>query len=163
MRGRQGTGKGQARAEDAYSAGRTVGASGLSALPDGPIILFDAECVLCSANAEFILTHDRAERFHLASMQGDVGAALFRRHGIDPQDPETLLLVDGDRVLKNSDAVLAIWYGLGWPWKMAGLARIVPRAIRDPVYRLVARNRYRWFGKRKMCWMAPPEYRSRVL
>ncbi|MEJ2411002.1 MAG: DCC1-like thiol-disulfide oxidoreductase family protein [Novosphingobium sp.] len=62
---------------------------------DHPIILFDAECVLCSANIRFIVTHDRNCRFGLASMQGEAGAALFRRHGIDPADPDTILVIDG--------------------------------------------------------------------
>ena len=128
-----------------------------------PIIVFDAECVLCSANAQFVLRHDRRRRFRLASMQGEVGAALFRRHGIDPADPDTMVVVDGDRVSRNSDAVLTIYRGLGWPWRLAGAAALVPRAVRDPVYRWVARNRYRWFGKRETCWLPAPEDRDRLL
>lgn len=89
-------------------------------MTDGhPIILFDAECVLCSANAQFILHYDRACHFRLAAMQGEVGAALFRRHGIDPADPDTIIVVDGDHALRDSDAVIAIYAGLGWPWRVA--------------------------------------------
>lgn len=134
-----------------------------AAAADGPIILFDAECVLCSANARFVLTHDRAGRFRLASMQGPVGAALFRRHGIDPDDPSTMLVVEGERVRTDSDAVLSIYEGLGLPWRVIGMLRIVPTFIRDPAYRWVARNRYRLFGRRETCWIAPPEYRDRLL
>lgn len=129
----------------------------------GPIVLFDAECVLCSANAQFILTHDRAARFHLASMQGDVGAALFRRHGLDPADPTSILVIDGPRVRKDSDAVLAIYEMLGFPWRLAGLLRIIPAVLRDPAYRLIARNRYRLFGRRSTCWVPSAQFRSRVL
>ena len=128
-----------------------------------PIIVFDAECVLCSVNAQFVLRHDRRRRFRLASMQGDVGAALYRRFGIDPTDPDTLILVEGDRVRRDSDAVLAIYAGLGWPWRAAALLRVVPRALRDPVYRLVARNRYRLFGRRATCWLPRPADADRVL
>ena len=127
------------------------------------IILFDAMCALCSANAQFVLRRDRRRRFRLASMQGEVGAELFRRHGIDPTDPDTILVVDGDRVLRDSDAVLAIYAGLGWPWRAAGWLRLVPRALRDPPYRLVARNRYRLFGRRETCWLPSPADRDRVL
>nr|WP_255406214.1 DCC1-like thiol-disulfide oxidoreductase family protein [Novosphingobium sp. CF614] len=84
---------------------------------DHPIILFDAECVLCSANAQFILTHDRDRRFRLASMQGKTGSALFCRHGIDPTDPDTILVIEGESVLRDSDAVISIYTGLGWPWR----------------------------------------------
>ncbi|MGF9563692.1 thiol-disulfide oxidoreductase DCC family protein [Neorhizobium sp. JUb45] len=131
--------------------------------PDGPIIVFDAECILCSANAQFVLRHDHAHRFRLASMQGEVGAALYRRFGIDPADPETMIVVEGDKALRDSDAVLAIYRELGWPWKAAGVARLVPRFLRDPLYRLIARNRYRIFGKHEVCWLPSPEHADRFL
>lgn len=128
-----------------------------------PIIVFDAMCVLCTANARFVLKHDRRGHFRLASMQGDVGAALYRRFGIDPANPETMIVVDDDRVLRDSDAVLAIYAGLGWPWRLAGVGRIIPRWLRDPAYRWIARNRYRLFGKRDTCWVPDAATRSRIL
>lgn len=127
------------------------------------IIVFDAECLLCSANAQFVLRHDRARAFLLASLQGTTGAGLYRRFGIDPADPDTLILVDGDRLYRDSDAVLAIWARLGWPWKAGAVFRLVPRALRDPLYRWVARNRYRIFGRRDTCWLPDPAFRSRML
>jgi predicted DCC family thiol-disulfide oxidoreductase YuxK len=130
---------------------------------DRPIVLFDALCLLCSANARFILRHDRRRNFRLASMQSEAGAALYRRFGIDPEDPETLILVDGDRALRDSDAILAIWSGLGWPWRAAAIARIIPAALRDRLYRWVARNRYRLFGRRETCWLPDPELADRFL
>jgi predicted DCC family thiol-disulfide oxidoreductase YuxK len=129
----------------------------------GPIILFDAECILCSANAQFVLSHDRKKRFRLASMQGEVGAALYRRFGIDPTNPDSIIVVDGEHMLRDSDAVLSIYAGLGWPWKALAVFKLVPRFIRDPLYLLIARNRYRLFGKRDSCWLPSPEYRDRIL
>lgn len=128
-----------------------------------PVIVFDGMCVLCSANARFVMRHDRAGRFRLTTMQGEAGAALMERFEIDPLDPETFILVDGDSVLRNSDAALAILVGLGWPWRALAALRIVPRPLRDWVYRLVARNRYRWFGKREQCFMPTPEQAGRIL
>lgn len=130
---------------------------------EGPIILFDAQCVLCSANAQFILRHDRLAHYRLASMQGAVGGALFRQHGIDPANPDTILLIEGDRVLRDSEAVIAIYTGLGWPWRIVGLGLLAPRAWRDPVYHWIARNRYRLFGKRETCCAPVAEYAERVL
>jgi len=127
------------------------------------IIVFDAECLLCSANAQFVLRHDRAARFMLASMQSEAGVALYRQFGIDPADPDTMILVEGDRIRRDSDAVLAIWTGLGWPWRAAALLRLIPRALRDPVYRWIARNRYRLFGRRDTCWLPEPAFRDRLL
>jgi predicted DCC family thiol-disulfide oxidoreductase YuxK len=132
-------------------------------IPDHPVIVFDAACVLCSANAQFVLKHDRREHFRLASMQGDVGAGLYRRFGIDPADPDTIILVEGDSVKRDSDAVLAIYAGLGWPWRVVAMLRLVPRFLRDPVYRLIARNRYRLFGKRETCWLPSADQARRVL
>lgn len=129
----------------------------------GPVILFDAECVLCSANARLILRRDRDAVFRLASMQGDVGQALYRKHGMDPNDPVSLLVVEGDRIRRDSDAVLSIYERLGFPWKLVRVLRIVPVSLRDPVYRFVARNRYRMFGRRESCWVAPDGYRDRIL
>lgn len=129
----------------------------------GPIIVFDSLCVLCTANARFVLKHDRHRRFRLASMQGKAGARLFADHGIDPDDPDTIILVDGDRVLRDCDAVLAIYAGCGWPWRAVAAFRLVPRALRDPVYRLVARNRYRLFGRLESCWVPSPADRARLL
>lgn len=129
----------------------------------GPIILFDAECVLCSANAQFVLKHDKTGYFRLASMQSDIGAAIYRSHGMDSQNPSSMLVVEGDRVRQDSDAVLSIYEGLGLPWRLFGALRLVPALLRDPVYRWVARNRYRLFGQRETCWVAPPEYRDRLL
>ena len=128
-----------------------------------PIIVFDAECLLCSANAQFVLNHDRRGRFLLASMQGEAGSALYRRFGIDPADPDTLIVVEGDRVRRDSNAILAIWAGLGWPWRAGAMFGLVPRLLRDPVYRWVARNRYRLFGKRDTCWLPDPAFRDRLL
>jgi predicted DCC family thiol-disulfide oxidoreductase YuxK len=127
------------------------------------IVVFDALCPLCSANARFILERDRARRFRLASVQSEAGRALYRRFNLDPDDPETMLAVDGERLFRDSDAVLAITRGLGAPWSAAGALRVVPRRLRDAAYRWIARNRYRLFGRRETCWLPAPEYRDRLL
>jgi predicted DCC family thiol-disulfide oxidoreductase YuxK len=128
-----------------------------------PVILFDAQCVLCSANAQFVLRHDKARRFRLAAMQGEFGAALFRRNGIDPANPDTIIVVEGETALRDSDAVLAIYAGLGWPWRIAGALRLIPRWLRDPPYRWIARNRYRLFGRRDICWVPTHDLADRLL
>jgi predicted DCC family thiol-disulfide oxidoreductase YuxK len=128
-----------------------------------PIIVFDALCVLCSANAQFVLNNDRRGNFLLASMQGEIGSALYRKFGIDPTSPDTIVVVTGDTALRDSDAVLSIYDGLGWPWRIFAALRIIPRVLRDPAYGFIARNRYRLFGKRDVCWVPSAEQARRVL
>jgi predicted DCC family thiol-disulfide oxidoreductase YuxK len=132
-------------------------------MADHPVIVFDSLCRLCSGNARFILRHDRRAYFRLASLQSEAGANLYRRFGLDPADPDSLILVDGDRLLRDSDAVLAIYEGLGWPWRAAAIGRLLPRAVRDPLYRWVARNRHRLFGRRGTCWRPGSEAQERML
>lgn len=128
-----------------------------------PIILFDGVCLLCTANARFVLRHDRHGRFRLASVQSTAGRDLCARFGVDPDNPETMLVIEGDRARRNSDAVLAIAEGLGWPWRAAGALRAIPRGWRDAIYGRIARNRYRLFGKRETCWVPNPEQKERIL
>ena len=130
---------------------------------DRPIIVFDALCVLCSANARFILEHDRRRRYRLAALQSEIGAALYRRFGLDPDAPDSLLLVEGETARRDSNAVIAIYGGLGGAWRLVGLARLVPRPVRDPLYRWVARHRFGLFGRRDACWRPIAEYRDRLL
>jgi predicted DCC family thiol-disulfide oxidoreductase YuxK len=127
------------------------------------VIVFDAQCVLCSAHAQFVLRHDRARRFKLAALQSGIGQDLYRKYGLDPCNPQSLIVVDGDGLLTDSNAVIAIWMGFGGAWRAAGFFRIVPRAVRDPLYRWVARNRYRLFGERDVCWVPSPADRARFL
>ena len=132
-------------------------------LSQRPTIVFDAMCVLCSANAQFVLNNDRRGQFLLASMQGEVGSGLYRKFGIDPVAPDTIVVVTGEQTLRNSDAALSIYDGLGWPWRLLTLFRSIPRALRDPIYLLIARNRYRVFGKREVCWLPASEQAERAL
>lgn len=136
----------------------------MPAFPDGrPLIVFDGECVLCSANARFVLRHDRRRRFRLTTAQGALGEALYRHFGLPTDRYETLLLIDDGRLRVESDAALAIAEGLGWPWRMAAAARLIPRPFRDAAYRLVARNRYRLFGRRPICWTPAAAESDRIL
>ncbi|MCK0098071.1 DCC1-like thiol-disulfide oxidoreductase family protein [Qipengyuania sp. S6317L1] len=127
------------------------------------VVLFDAECVLCSANAKLILKHDHRQIFLLASMQGEVGARLFTENGLDPKNPSTILVIEKNLVRKDSDAVLSIYENLKFPFNLMRIFRLVPAAFRDPIYHFIALNRYRIFGRRDTCWVPPEEYRSRLL
>jgi len=127
------------------------------------LIVFDGECVLCSRTAQFVLKHDRHRRFRLTTAQGEQGQALYRGLGLPAVAFETMVVVKDGRALIESDAALAVASGLGWPWRAAAAARIVPRPLRDAAYRLVARNRYRWFGRRDACWTSTDDLADRIV
>ena len=131
--------------------------------PANPIVLFDGVCNLCSRSVQMILRHDRKARFRFASLQSPLGEKLRNDLGIDREKVDSVILVEGGRWYKESDAALRIANGLGGLWKAFGIFRLVPRPIRDAAYRLIARNRYRWFGKTETCWVPTPELRGRFL
>ena len=127
------------------------------------IVVFDGVCALCSGWIGFLLRHDRARQFRFAAMQDDAGRQLLAGHGLDPDDPMSFLLLDASGARTDSDAIIAVLARLGGAWRAARLLRLVPRQLRDPLYRRLARNRYRWFGKKDACYLPPAAERNRFL
>lgn len=132
---------------------------------DHPVVLFDGVCNLCSGSVQFILARDPKAHFRFASLQSDRAKELLSARGVTlPEgDPDSILLVDGERVYERSTAALRIARGMTFPWMLAWIFVIVPRPIRDLVYKWIAKNRYRWFGKSDTCWIPTPELRARFL
>ncbi|NYZ62357.1 thiol-disulfide oxidoreductase DCC family protein [Luteimonas deserti] len=128
-----------------------------------PIIVFDGVCALCSGWVRFLLRRDRHGVFRFAAMQDRVGRDLLAAHGIDPTDPVSFLLVEGDAAWCDSDGVIEVLRRLGGSWRAAVALRVVPGALRDAAYRLLARNRYRMFGRRDACMLPPEGMRARFL
>ena len=148
------------------------GMSGVSetsrAATDAPIILYDGVCGLCNRLNRFVLARDPSGRFRFAALQSALAGKILARHGRDPRDLDTVWLVlahgqPGERLLAKSDAVLWILHELGGAWRAAGALRIVPRRIRDRGYDLVARTRYRLFGRYDACPLPDPVHRARFL
>lgn len=131
----------------------------------GPLVLFDGVCNLCSASVRFLVERDRRGTLRFAAIQSAVGAAAFARAGRPPPegDPDSLVLVEDGALLEHSTAALRIARHLGGPWRLFAGLLVVPRALRDPVYRFVARNRYRWFGRQETCMVPTPELRARFV
>ena len=128
------------------------------------VIVFDGVCMLCSRWVDFILRHDRAGRFRLAAMQGQHGRALLIAHGLSPDDPVSFLLVERGAGYSATDALARVLGQLGGPWHAAGATlRAIPRPLRDPAYRWIARHRYRLFGRRAQCRLPEPEQAWRFI
>lgn len=133
-----------------------------ASLPAGAVIVFDGTCVLCNGWVRFLLRHDRRGRYRFAAMQGSSGRALLAAHGLDPEDPASFLLVDAQGMHTDTAAIVRVLVGLGGPWRLALLARVLPRGLRDAGYRFLARRRKRWFGS-TACTVPSPEQRERFL
>lgn len=130
--------------------------------PDDDVILYDGVCIFCSRWVRFVIARDTARRFRFTPIQSDYGTRLAKTFGIDPDDPDTNAVVHGGIAWMKSDAALTVLSHLpGWGWSRVLFA--VPKPLRDAVYSLVARNRYRIFGKYETCFVPDADMRARVL
>jgi predicted DCC family thiol-disulfide oxidoreductase YuxK len=126
------------------------------------VILYDGLCVFCSRWIRFVAARDKEARFRFTAIQSAYGSELARAFGIDPGDPDTNAVVHGGKVFFKSDAALTVLSRLqGWRW--AGIFFHVPKPLRDAAYGLVARNRYRIFGKYDACFVPDADMRERVM
>jgi predicted DCC family thiol-disulfide oxidoreductase YuxK len=134
----------------------------MTSWPDDDVILYDGVCVFCSRWVRFVAARDKDRRFRFTAIQSPYGARLAQAFGIDPQDPDTNAVIHGGVAYFKSDAALIV-LGLlpGWSWVRVLFA--VPKPLRDAVYNLVARNRYRIFGKYKACFVPDAGMRDRVM
>jgi predicted DCC family thiol-disulfide oxidoreductase YuxK len=130
---------------------------------DHPIIIFDAYCALCSGWARFVLHHDRLGTYRLLRAQSSLGHALYVHYGLDPKDYETNILIADGLAWFKSEGSIRMAEGLGFPWSLAGIFRIIPGAARDRAYEFVARHRLRVFGKLKSCYVPEQRFADRFL
>lgn len=129
--------------------------------PDG-LILFDGVCVFCSRWVRFVIDRDQARRFRFVTIQSEAGRALASRYGIDAAAPQTNAVILNGRIWFKSDAALAVLSELPSTRALGGL-RLVPKGLRNPIYDLIAQNRYRIFGRTDTCMVPSAEDRDRFI
>jgi predicted DCC family thiol-disulfide oxidoreductase YuxK len=127
------------------------------------LILFDGVCNFCNGAVQMVIGIDRQKVFKFASIQSELGQRLYREHGLDPGDIQTLMLVDGDQVLTKSDAVLGVLARLEGGWELLSAFRVLPRSLRDVAYSEFARQRFRLFGRRESCMVPTDDVRDRFI
>ena len=121
-----------------------------------PVIFFDGHCRLCSGSVSFVIRRDRKNIFRFAPLQSGAGqSALEKLTGIQ-QSAGTIVYAEGEKVYTRSTAILKILKRMGGGWQLLYAFIVVPRFLRDPVYDFLARNRYKWFGRRDSCMIVPP-------
>ena len=128
-----------------------------------PVILFDGVCNLCNSSVQFIIMKDKKNHFNFASLQGQAGQLLLQKFSLPLAHYNSFVLVEGDQAFTQSTAALRVFKKLGIPWSLTYGWIIIPRFIRDTVYRLIAKNRYKWFGKKEYCMIPSAELRARFL
>ncbi|KQC29042.1 thiol-disulfide oxidoreductase DCC family protein [Flagellimonas eckloniae] len=131
---------------------------------DKKIILFDGVCNLCNGAIQFIIKHDKKDMFRYAALQSEIGERLIAERSIDTTKVDSIILIEpGVAYFTKSDAALHIAMDFGGLWKALAIFTWIPATFRDTIYDLVARNRYKWFGKKDQCMIPTPELQAKFL
>ena len=130
---------------------------------DKKIVLFDGVCNLCSSSVQFILKRDKKNQFLFGSLQGESGQAYLQQFNLPADVFNSFMLVEGDQLYSRSSGALRILKYLGGVWPLLYAFIIVPKFIRDAVYDLIAKNRYKWFGKKDECWVPTAALKAKFL
>ncbi|MDJ0612679.1 MAG: DCC1-like thiol-disulfide oxidoreductase family protein [Rhizobiaceae bacterium] len=129
----------------------------------GPVTVMDAHCALCARGAKWIAKNDTAKEFKIIPLQSDLGNALMQHYEMDPNDPTSWLYITDGVAYTSLDALIKVGARLGGVWNLLSILRILPSFIQDYLYRKVAMNRYRLFGKADLCSLPDPDVRERLL
>ncbi len=130
---------------------------------DKPIVVFDGHCVLCSRFARFVLRRDRRALYRLLPAQTRLGRALYAHYGLDPENYQTNILIADGIASFESESAIRIFAGLGFPWSLARALRVLPLSLRDALYKIVARNRFNWWGRQDVCMLNAKGFEDRFL
>ena len=127
------------------------------------IILFDGVCNLCNASVNLVIRNDKNDLFRFAALQSDIGKEYTSKFNIDTSQTDSILLVDQDKVYLKSTAALHIAKSLSGGYPLLFSLMVVPKLIRNWVYDFIARNRYKWYGKRETCRVPTSELKQKFL
>jgi len=127
------------------------------------IILFDGVCNLCNSTVQKVIENDSENQFRFASLQSEFGQKFLEENHLSKEEFNSMILIDGNQIYTKSEAALRIGRELKGIYRLSGLLLVFPKFIRNPVYDFVAKNRYKWFGKRESCWLPTPELQERFI
>jgi predicted DCC family thiol-disulfide oxidoreductase YuxK len=128
-----------------------------------PVILFDGFCNLCSGLVQFVIKRDKRSVFQFASLQSSIGQTILKNYRLPLSDFNTFVLLQNEKIYTKSTAALMVAKHLAAPWPVLYLFIIIPAFIRNSLYNIVARNRYKWFGKKENCFLPSPDWKVRFL
>lgn len=127
------------------------------------IVLFDGVCNLCNHAVDLIIRNDKKGHFKVGALQDEKTRDLLKDHNINSEYLDSIILVRGEKLFYKSRAALEITKKLRIPWPLLYVFIVVPAVIRDPIYDWIAKNRYKWYGKKETCRLPSPEEKSRFL
>ena len=127
------------------------------------IILFDGVCNLCNNSVQFIIKTDKKKRYLFTSLQSDAGRDILLQFQLENSGFNSIIFIENGKIYQRSTAILKIIRHLPYPWKLSYGLIVIPKFIRDFIYRIIARNRYKWFGKRDTCMVPTIELKNRFL
>jgi predicted DCC family thiol-disulfide oxidoreductase YuxK len=127
------------------------------------IILFDGVCNLCNSSINFVIKRDKKDEFRFTALQEEPGISLLKRHHINTKDTDSIILIENDTVYVKSSAALRVSRKLSGAWPLMYGFIIVPTFIRNGVYDYIAKNRYKWYGKKDSCMIPTPELKNKFL
>ncbi|MGH2552336.1 MAG: thiol-disulfide oxidoreductase DCC family protein [Chitinophagaceae bacterium] len=130
---------------------------------DNPILLFDGVCNFCNYWVNFAIKRDKKKKLIFAPLQGETAKKLLEQFHVNPTSLSSVILIDNKKAFTQSSAALRMYRHLNGGWKLFYGLIIIPKFIRDFFYNIIARNRYKWFGKRDSCMIPTPELRERFL
>lgn len=130
---------------------------------EGPILLFDGVCNLCQSSVQFVLTHNKNENVKFASLQSEFASSALSNSDLPPDYLNSLVLVENGKTYVKSEAALRLSKHLNGPWKLGSAFLIVPKFVSNAVYDWVAKNRYKWYGKKEVCWIPEERWKNRFL
>ena len=145
--------------------GRAIGKTGefSSVSKASPIVLFDGVCHFCNNSVQFLIRRDKNAVIQFAPLQSKQAKELITATGYTGEIPDGVALIEGKNIYFESDAALKSLYYLGGGWKIVSYLKLIPKPLRQSVYRMIARNRYKWFGKYDTCVIPKPEWKSRFI
>lgn len=130
---------------------------------DNPVVLFDGVCNFCNYWVNFAIKHDRKKKLKFTTLQGETAKQLLPKYNINPTGLSSVIFIDNGNAYTQSSAALRICKYLNGGWKLFYGLFIVPKFIRDFFYNIIARNRYKWYGKRNECMVPTPDLKERFL
>jgi predicted DCC family thiol-disulfide oxidoreductase YuxK len=130
---------------------------------EAPVIFFDGFCNLCNGAVQFTIERDDKNIFRFASLQSDYAQEKLKPYAMEPEQGESMVLLENGKVYERSTAALRVARRLGGAWPLLYGLIIIPRFVRDAIYNYVGKNRYKWFGKQESCWVPTPELRSKFI